>query len=83
MKKPERMCIACRKTSGKDNFIKIVKNKNGQIKINEICDGRGAYICKDNRCIEKVIKNKLLNRNYKCNISEEVYENLKCVINKE
>ena len=77
MRKPQRMCIACRKTGDKDNFIKIAKNKNNQILINEICDGRGAYICKDKNCIEKVIKNKLLNKNYKCNIDEETYNKLK------
>lgn len=83
MKKPQRMCIACRKSATKDNFIKIVKNKNGQITINEICDGRGAYICKDSNCILKVCKNKLLNKNYKCNIDDNIYEKLKCFIDKE
>ena len=30
---PLRTCIACRKKGEKENFIKIVKNKNGSIAI--------------------------------------------------
>ena len=30
---PERTCIACRKKGSKDNFIKVVKNKNNELQI--------------------------------------------------
>ena len=83
MKSSERMCIACRNKSTKNNFIKISKTKNDEFYINEFSEGRSAYICKDDKCIEKVCKNKLLNKTFKCNVKQEVYDKLNCLINKE
>ena len=77
--KPERTCIVCRKKSDKLNFIKIVKNKDGQIQIEKEkkLDGRGAYVCSSPECIAKCIKARVLNKIFKCNVSDEVYEELK------
>ena len=38
--------------------------------------GRGAYICKDQKCIELTLKKKLLNRSFKENINSSIYEQL-------
>lgn len=39
--------------------------------------GRGAYICPDLECLNKVVKSKRLERSLETVISEEVYETLK------
>ena len=76
--KPERTCIVCRKKDDKSNFIKIVKNKNGEILIEngKNLDGRGAYICKDKKCLEACKKSKALNRAFKTLIPENIYEGI-------
>lgn len=77
--KPERTCIACRTKGPKENFFKIVKNRNGAFMIERDVrlDGRGAYICKNDECIEKCKKTKALNRAFKTVVPAEIYEELK------
>ena len=74
----ERTCIACRTKGDKSCFIKVVFNKNGKIAIEDDkkLDGRGAYICKNDECIKKCIKQKSLSRAFKTAISQEFYEEL-------
>ena len=77
--KPERTCIVCRTKGSKDNFLKIVKNKNGEFAIEREVrlDGRGAYICKNKECYEKCIKTKAFNRAFKTSVPVSLYEELK------
>lgn len=76
---PIRTCIVCRKKGTKDNFFKIVKNKDGNILVEtgKKLEGRGAYICKDEECILKCEKSKALNRTFKTNVSSEIYGEIK------
>ncbi len=75
---PERTCISCRKKGDKSCFLKVVLSKNCEIYIEKdtILQGRGAYICKDNDCIEKCVKTKALNRAFKKNLPNRIYEEL-------
>ena len=77
-KTPQRKCIACQDREAKKQLIRIVKNKEGQIFLDPSgkANGRGAYICKDVECLQKAIKSKALNRAFKTDVSQEVYENL-------
>ena len=77
-KVPQRKCIACQERDSKKGLIGIVKNKEGQIFLDPIgkANGRGAYICKDAECLKKAIKSKALNRAFKIEVPNEVYENL-------
>ena len=56
----------------------MVFNKDGFAKIENSTklDGRGAYICKDENCINECKKKRALNRAFKTNIAEDVYEEL-------
>ena len=76
---PERTCVVCRKKSSKDNFIKIVRNKSGDVAVekDKKLDGRGAYVCKNQDCVAKCEKTKALNRVFKTVVPQEVYEELK------
>ena len=80
--KPQRTCMGCNQKKEKAELIRIVKNKNNEISVDKLGkkEGRGAYICNDINCLEKVIKNKRLARVLKTEISKEVYENLRGVI---
>ena len=70
-----RMCIVCRGQSDKKTLLRIVKNKNGEIFVDESgkANGRGAYVCKERECYEKLCKQKALNRAFKCDVPQEVY----------
>ena len=83
MKKiPQRTCMACNQKKDKNELIRIVKNKNNEINIDKSgkMAGRGAYICNDINCIEKVVKSKRLERVLETNISDGIYKSLRGVI---
>lgn len=73
-----RMCFICRNILPKQSLLRIVKNAQGEISIDKTgkTEGRGAYICSSDACIEKVIKQKVLNRAFKCDFPEEVYKKI-------
>lgn len=75
---PERMCIACKSIRPKNELIRIVRTEDGFVidrkgKMN----GRGSYICNSEECLNKLCKNKVLNKVFKTNISNDVYDSLK------
>ncbi|MBQ8845391.1 MAG: YlxR family protein [Clostridia bacterium] len=77
-----RMCVACKQMQDKRNLLRIVKNKENQIFIDNTgkANGRGAYICKNEECLEKLKKQKALNRTFKCEISSLIYDEIEKVI---
>ena len=77
-KVPQRKCIACQERDSKKGLMRIVKNKESQIFLDPTgkANGRGAYICKDAECLKKAIKSKALNRAFKIEVPNEVYEHL-------
>ena len=83
MKKiPLRTCMGCNEKKPKKELVRIVKNKDGEIFIDRTgkADGRGAYICDQIECLDKVIKSKRLEKVLEMQIPEEVYNNLRGVI---
>ena len=83
MKKiPQRTCIGCNTTKNKNELIRIVKNKTGEIQIDKTgkMDGRGAYICDNKECLEKAIKTKRLERTFDIKVETEIYDKLRGVI---
>ena len=81
-KQPQRTCMGCNQKKDKKDLIRIVKNKDKEISLDRTGkkEGRGAYICDDVNCLEKVIKSKRLERVLEIPISKEIYESLRGVI---
>ena len=54
------MCVACRQMKEKAELVRIVKTPTGEIVLDggARIGGRGAYICKNEECLDKVIKSK-------------------------
>lgn len=74
----ERQCIACRNRFLKKDLLRISRSEAGVIiGDNKKINGRGVYLCKNPDCKNLVIKKKLLNRAFKTNIADEIYENLR------
>lgn len=61
---PIRCCIACKTRKNKEDFIRIVadKEKNAIIDTNQNINSRGIYVCKDKKCINNLQKAILKNR---------------------
>ena len=81
-KQPQRTCMGCNQKKDKNQLIRIVKNKDNEISIDRTGkkEGRGAYICDDVTCLEKLRKSKRLERVFEMTISQEIYESLRGVI---
>lgn len=73
--KQERRCVACRQAKQQMEMIRIAK-VGGKfiVDINNKLGGRGAYVCADKNCIQLTIKKHLLNRSFKSNIDNSIYE---------
>ncbi len=72
---PQRSCVICRTQKNKNELLRIVKNKDNIVKVDEKGKeaGRGAYICYNKECLEKAKKNKKLEKALNTKIDEEIY----------
>lgn len=77
-KEPIRLCLACRERNYKKNLIRIVKEKTGEIFVDDLkkSQGRGAYLCFKVSCFKILQKKKGLERCFRCKINENVYVEL-------
>ena len=75
---PQRRCMGCMTSYDKNLLIRVVKTKENTYFFDEkgSCDGRGAYICKNAECINKVLKGRKLNRAFKAEVPAEIYDAL-------
>ncbi len=80
-KSPQRMCIACRQMFDKKDLLRIVRAPDGTVGIDGTGkkNGRGAYVCMNEKCIGKCAKG-LLAKHLDCMIPNEIYEELRSKI---
>ncbi|MBQ1188070.1 MAG: YlxR family protein [Peptococcaceae bacterium] len=78
-KVPQRTCMGCQAKKEKRELVRIVRSPEGEISVDMTGKkpGRGAYICPDLECLNKVVKSKRLERSLETAISQEIYESLK------
>lgn len=77
-KTPLRKCIGCGELKDKRELVRVVRNKAGEVSLDTTgkAQGRGAYICPEKACLELAIKNRGLNRSFKCEVPKAVYDKL-------
>lgn len=75
---PQRKCIVCGENKDKHELIRIVKNKEEGIILDPTGkkNGRGAYICKNKTCINEAKKKRKLEKVFKTEISDDLYEEI-------
>ena len=68
-----RTCIGCGNIRDKKTMIRIVKDPQGAIRADETgrANGRGAYICLNEECLDKAVKKQGLNRAFKMQVSKD------------
>ena len=81
-KVPMRSCIMSKEQLPKQELIRIIKNKEGQVCVDLTgkMNGRGAYIKKDINILDKVVKSKILEKKLEVNIPSSIYDELRQII---
>ena len=81
-KKPMRSCIVTLEKLDKNELIRVVKNKDGEVFIDVTgkANGRGAYLKKDKEVINKCKKNKILDKKLEVEIPDNIYEELDLMV---
>lgn len=76
---PLRKCLGCGERKDKKDLIRIVKTPDKKIVIdlkgNQ--NGRGAYICNNRDCFDKMVESNKISKSLKADISKEKLEELK------
>lgn len=80
---PLRTCVITNERLPKQSLLRIVRNKDGHIFVDETlkANGRGAYLKRDKTIIERARKNKKLNKHLNTDVPDEVYEKLLDMVN--
>lgn len=76
---PLRMCVGCREMKPKKELLRIVRTPEGEIALDPggKKSGRGAYVCRQESCLMRAIKQKQLDRALESPIGPEVTEQLR------
>lgn len=79
MNKPMRRCVGCGESKEKKELVRVVRDTEGNIHLDPTgrANGRGAYICRDEKCLELAIKKRGLDRTLKVSVPADVAEALR------
>ena len=72
---PLRKCMGCGEMKTKSELIRIVRTSDGSVEIDGSFkkNGRGAYVCKNAECLEKIRKSGRLSRSLSAKIPDGIY----------
>ena len=73
-----RRCVACREIKNKFELIRTVKTPEGKFIIDATgkANGRGAYLCKSEKCAAENKKHRRLDGSFKMKVPAEIYDEL-------
>jgi predicted RNA-binding protein YlxR (DUF448 family) len=73
---PQRQCLGCNQHKPKAELLRVVRSPDGAISLDFTgkSSGRGAYICKSLKCLQKARKTQRIEKNLDCTIPDEVYD---------
>lgn len=77
-KVPMRMCVGCREMKPKRELIRVVRSPEGEVSLDPVGKkpGRGAYVCRNENCLKRAIKQKQLERQLEVQLTEAVAQQL-------
>ena len=77
-KVPLRRCIACREHKEKRELIRVVNHPEHGVMVDTTgkANGRGAYLCRSEACVNVAKKKNLLKNALKTSVSDSVYEEI-------
>lgn len=74
---PMRQCLGCNEHKPKMELLRIVRSPEGEqvsLDMTGRKSGRGAYICRDVKCLRRVRKSRRVEANLDCTIPDEVWD---------
>ncbi len=79
---PQRRCVGCGEHFAKGELWRIVRSKDGEVTLDKTsrAAGRGAYICKNIKCLGLARKARRLESNLETSIPDSVYEALEAAM---
>ncbi len=82
---PLRKCVVSNERLPKQELIRVVKNKEGEVFVDTTgkLNGRGAYLKRSKAVIEKARKTGRLNKHLEVEIPDHIYEELLNVIDEK
>ena len=83
MKKiPMRMCVACREMRAKKDLRRVVRTAEGELRLDTTgkLSGRGAYLCRDEACLNRALKTRALERALEAPMNDALAEALRSEI---
>ena len=77
-KMPERQCLGCNEHKPKKELLRVLRTPEGEIVLDFTGkrSGRGAYICRDLKCLKKARKSGRIGKSLEVNIPDEVYDKM-------
>jgi uncharacterized protein len=77
-RKPERSCAACRRTSNREELLRLVRTPDGGIAVDwrRKLGGRGAYVCPTRSCIAAAVSGRALDRAFRAAVEYPGIEEL-------
>lgn len=81
---PLRSCVVTKERLPKQELLRIVRTPQGDVVVDlgGKLNGRGAYIKKDLEVLEKAKKSKILEKRLECDISKDVYDEIRIICEK-
>ena len=75
---PQRQCLGCNQHKPKLELLRVVRDPEGNVSLDFTgkSSGRGAYICKSLKCLQKARKSQRIEKNLECAIPDEVYDRM-------
>lgn len=79
---PQRQCLACREMKPKSTLLRVTKTSQGELEVDLLgkLPGRGAYLCKEMACLQKIQKTRGLERGLSTKIPVEIYQKLEKIL---
>ena len=76
---PQRQCVGCREMKDKKSLLRVVKSPEGTVSLDFVGKkpGRGAYVCRQESCLMRAIRQKQLERQLEVQLTDDVAEALR------
>lgn len=68
---PQRTCIACRRTTNRDDLLRFVLDPDGRLvlDLSRRLPGRGAHVCMTQGCLQRALDRNLFSRAFKRSVT--------------
>ncbi|NMD42573.1 MAG: YlxR family protein [Firmicutes bacterium] len=82
---PLRICVGCRTKKPKRELIRLVRTPEGELRLDPggKISGRGAYICRQQSCLEEALKGRRLEKNLRHPLSEKIIAEITALVQSE